>query len=472
MRSVPIRVRVAGAFAFAMAVVLTATGWFVYTSTNSHLTQALDQNLRLRADDLTALVQQPNASLAQTSNSRFIELGEAYAQLLGQSGRVIDATRPLDRLSLLSSGELSRAQDGSIFADRARVPGLDEPSRLLATPIQRDGKALILVVGTTAQDRAETLSSLRDRLLIAVPVALLLATIAGYLLAGLSLHPVEAMRRRAAAISAETPGERLPVPATRDEVQRLGETLNSMLARLEAALERERDFVADAGHELRTPLALLRTELELALRHGETVEELRNAVRASEEEVERLVQLAEDLLLIARTDKGELELRRERVDVHTLLASVSSRFEWRAAEAGREIIVHGHSDVSLTGDWLRLQQALGNLVDNALRHGSGRVELAALTGPNATLELHVRDEGPGFLPDFLPRAFERFTRPSADRAGRGSGLGLSIVQTIAFAHGGAALARNPDRGGADVWIALPLPVATDTTQALLPAAQD
>src|SRR5262249_13913228 len=185
----------------------------------------------------------------------------------------------------------------STFIDRARVPGLTEPSRLLATPIQRDRRTFVLVVGTTAQDRAETLSSLRDRLLIAIPVALLLATIAGYLLAGLSLRPVEAMRRRAAAISAERPSERLPVPATRDEVQRLGETLNSMLERLEAALERERDFVADAGHELRTPLALLRTELELALRHGETVDELRDAVRASEEEVERLVHPAPDLLL-------------------------------------------------------------------------------------------------------------------------------------------------------------------------------
>jgi signal transduction histidine kinase len=426
---------------------------------SSHLTQALDQNLRLRADDLSALVRQPQASLAETSNSRFIELGEAYAQLLDPSGRVLDATRPLQRASLLSSDELSRATDGSTFVDRRRIPGLDEPSRLLATPIRKDGRALVLVVGTTAQDRAETLSSLRDRLLIAIPVALLVAMIAGYLLAGLSLHPVEAMRRRAEAISAETPGERLPVPAARDEVQRLAETLNSMLARLEAALERQRDFVADAGHELRTPLALLRTELELALRHGRSAEELREAVRVSEVEVERLVQLAEDLLLIARTDKGELELRHEQIDVQTLLTSVATRFEWRAEEAGRTINVHDGADVVVTGDRLRLEQAVGNLVDNALRHGSGAVELGARTGPNKTLELHVRDDGPGFPSDFVPRAFERFSRPDPDRAGRGSGLGLSIVQTVAVAHGGWAHAENRHQGGADVWIVLPLELA-------------
>jgi hypothetical protein len=116
----------------------------------------------------------------------------------------------------LTPAELERAKRESIFANRTSVPGLEEPSRLLASPIERDGKALVLVVGTTSQDRAETLSSLRDELLIAGPVALLLATIAGYFLAGLSLHPVEAMRRRAAVISAETPAERLPVPTTGD----------------------------------------------------------------------------------------------------------------------------------------------------------------------------------------------------------------------------------------------------------------
>src|SRR5262249_51511614 len=150
--------------------------------------------------------------------------------------------------------------------------------------------------------------------LIAGPVALLLASLAGYLLAGVALRPVEAMRRRAAEISAETPGERLPVPATSDELERLGETLNEMLERLEDALRREREFVADAGHELRTPLALLRTELELALRHAESPDELRAAVRRSAAEVDRLAQLSEDLLLLARTEHGELPLNVETLE--------------------------------------------------------------------------------------------------------------------------------------------------------------
>jgi signal transduction histidine kinase len=439
-----------------MAIVLVGTGWFVYVSLSSHLSTALDHDLRLRAEDLTALVRAPDGSLAATSNPRFIESGEAYAQLVDASGHVVDATKPLDAASLLTPRELQRALGEPFFGDRHRVPGLDEPSRFLATPVERAGQSMVLVVGATLGDRTDTLASLRDGLLIALPLALLLATASGYALAGLALRPVEVMRRRAAAVSADAPGERLPVPRTGDELERLGETLNEMLARLEAAVERERDFVADAGHELRTPLALLRTELELALKHGESAEELREAIRSSSEEAERLVQLAEDLLLIARSDKGELPLRRERIDVSSLLASVATRFEWRAQRTGREILHTAPAGMEVNGDRIRLEQALGNLVDNALRHGAGTVRIEAAAEPDQRVALCVRDEGPGFPPDFLSIAFERFTRPSANRQGPGSGLGLAIVQTIAVAHGGIAVAANREEGGADVSIVLPL----------------
>ena len=339
MSRVPIRVRVAAAFALAMAVVLAGTGWFLYARLGSHLALALDRELRLRAQDLAALVRERDGSLAAAGGGRLVERGESYAQLLDADGHVVDGTRPLGRVSLLTVGELRNAREETFFSDRRSVPGLDEPSRLLATPIERRGRRLVLIVGATRQDRAETLASLRDELLIAGPLALALASLAGYFLAGLSLRPVESMRRRAATISAETPGERLPVPATRDELERLGDTLNAMLARLDAALQRERDFVADAGHELRTPLALLRTELELALRHGETIEELRDAVRRSSQEVDRLAQLAEDLLLTARAESGRVPLQRETLDVTELLAAVATRFSWRAEEAGRQITV-------------------------------------------------------------------------------------------------------------------------------------
>ena len=434
MSRLPIRLRVTAAFAVAMAVVLAALGWFLYARLDSHLRTELDTSLQVRADDLAALVRD-GGSLAPSGRG-LIEPGESFAQLLGRDGRVLDATRPLRHTALLDPAAIH----GATYENRASVPGLNESARLLAVPVPRG----VLIVGATRQNNAETLASFRTELLIAGPVALLLASLAGYLLAGLSLRPVESMRRRAAAISAETPGERLPVPQTRDEVERLGATLNEMLERLEAGLQRERDFVADAGHELRTPLALLRTELELALRQGRSEEELREALRASVEEVDRLAQLADDLLLIARYDRGRLPLRVEPLDAGSLLDTVISRFQWRADEASRQLASEAESGLTVSGDRLRLEQALGNLVDNALRYGRGRVTLQAAAA-NGRVELAVEDQGDGFGDE----CFERFRR--ARHEGAGAGLGLAIVRVIAEAHGGSADVA----GGSRVRLVLP-----------------
>jgi heavy metal sensor kinase len=450
----PIRLRVTAAFAVAMAVVLACSGLFLYMRLQSHLALALDRELQLRVQDLALLVRQPHSSLAQDNSGRFVERGESYAQLLASDGRVLDATRPLARASLLSRPELRRASRGPIYLDKPSVPGLNEGSRLLATTVTRSAGPVVLVVGETRQNDLETLASFRDELLVAGPIALLLACGVGYLLAGVSLRQVESMRQRAAGLSAETPGERLPVPPTGDEVQRLGETLNEMLDRLEAALQRERNFVADAGHELRTPLALLRTELELALRQSTTAEELREAVRWSSYEADRLSQLAEDLLVIARTDRGRLPLRLEPLAVEALFVAVASRFEWRAQELGKTIRSTGASDLHVTGDRLRLEQALANLVDNALRYGGDEISLRA-ERRGSDVELHVADNGEGFPEAFLPRAFERFTRADAARGGDGSGLGLAIVETIAKSHGGTACVAAAANGGTEAWLTVP-----------------
>ncbi len=453
MSRVPIRLRVAAAFAIAMAVVLGASGWYLYTSLGHHLSNALDRQLKVRADDLVAVVADPDANLASATDRPFIERGETYAQLVAANGAVVQGTPPLGRAPVLTHEEVGRAMQGSLFGERARVRGLDEPSRFLAIPVSRGDTGYVLLVGATLENRAETLASLRDQLLIAGPVALLVATGAGYLLAGLSLRPVDSMRRRAASISAERPGERLPVPHTRDELERLGQTLNEMLDRLEEALARERSFVADAGHELRTPLALLRTELELALRHSSSTDELREAVRRSSEEVDRLAQLAEDLLLLARSHGGGLPLRVEALDAADLLTSVASRFEWRAQAVSRPIVTSEPDGLRLQGDKLRIEQALGNLVDNALRYGEGAVRVSARPA-GAMVELHVADEGAGFPPEFLGRAFERFSRHDHGRARGGAGLGLAIVRAIAEAHGGSAHAGRGETG-ADVWLRVP-----------------
>jgi signal transduction histidine kinase len=241
------------------------------------------------------------------------------------------------------------------------------------------------------------------------------------------MRPVEAMRRRAAAGD-----ERLPLPAAHDEIRRLGETLNGLLARLRGSIERERRFVADASHELRTPLAVLKTELEAALRDPEPHAAISSAI----EEVDRLSQLAEDLLVLARSEEGELPVRRETLPVHPLLEGVRDRYADRATRAGRAIRVED-GDATINADPLRLRQALGNLVDNALRHGAGDVVLRA-EPDDGGIALEVSDGGPGFAPDIAGRAFERFARGDVARTRGGTGLGLAIVRAIAEAHGGHA----------------------------------
>ena len=193
----------------------------------------------------------------------------------------------------------------------------------------------VVVVGTSTESRGESLALLQ-LLLIGGPIALVLASIAAYGVTAAALRPVEAMRARAAEISAVEPDQRLPVPPTHDEIGRLGGTLNEMLERLGEALEHERAFVADASHELRTPLAILKTELELALGRGRSPEELEAAVGSAAEETDRLTQLAEDLLTIAQTDRGELPVA-PGTDPRRGPRRRRRRFGRRAADQGRSL---------------------------------------------------------------------------------------------------------------------------------------
>ncbi len=439
-------------FAAVMALVLGATGVFVYLRFASELDSTINSGLRSRSSDVVALVREADSGLRERNRS-LVGREDSFAEVLDAGGRVSDSSAAVGGQVLLSPGELRRALREPIFVDRGPLPGLEDDSRLLAVPVSARGERLVVVVGTSTEARNESLTDLVQLLLIGGAAALILASLAAYWVAAAALRPVEAMRSRAAVISAAEPAQRLPVPATDDEVARLGRTLNEMLERLGEALEHERAFVADASHELRTPLAILRTELELALAEGRSPEELRAALASAAEETDRLTQLSEDLLTIAQTERGELPLRLGRVGVDEVLDGVSRRFSRRAAAAGRSIDVRA-SGIEFEADRLRLDQALGNMVDNALRYGAGPIELEA-GDADGVVELHVLDRGPGFRDEFAARAFERFSRGSAGARDGGAGLGLAIVETVARAHGGQARTAPREGGGADVWLTFP-----------------
>jgi signal transduction histidine kinase len=439
-----------------MALVLGATGVFIYLRYSSELNRTIDAGLQSRAADVASLVRDSDSGLRPSQG--LVEGSDSFAVVLNAGGGVEDSSLPAGAHFRFPANRLDEAQRGSVFVEGAAVPSTGDRAKLLAVPVREERLNRVVVVGTSTGERDEALTDLLQLLLVGGPIALLLASLAGYGVAAAALRPVETMRSRAADISAAVPDQRLPVPASGDEIARLGTTLNEMLDRLGEALEHERTFVADASHELRTPLAILRTELELALGEGRSPEELRAALASAAEETDRLIQLSEDLLTIAQTERGELPLRIAPTALRETFATVSDRFARRAAEAGRRIEIDAAA-VTLDADRLRLDQAIGNMVDNSLRYGAGPIGLSA-EARDGEVEIHVTDRGSGFDPEFLGRAFERFSRRSPSRGDDGSGLGLAIVRTVARAHGGEAHAGNREGGGAEVWITLPLSSAS------------
>jgi signal transduction histidine kinase len=453
VRRLSIRLRITIAFAGVMAVLLAGLGLYIYLRFENQLNETINNGLISRAQDVGTLINRSPGTLSGGGN---LPGEDTFAQVLTPNGKVFGATAAgLSHGSLLTPAELAEATRGPVRLDRGDVEAVEGPARLFAKPLPTTGgRTLVVLTGTSLDDRNEALGNLRTILLVGGPVALLLASLAGYIVAFGALRPVEAMRRRAAAISAAEPEQRLPLPEAHDELHRLGETLNEMLGRLEVALERERAFVDDASHELRTPLALHKTELELALRYAKTEEEWRAAITSAIEEVDRLSALAEDLLVLARSEEGKLALHLRTVRVSDLLGGVRERFAARIDGSGRSLVVEPADGLTIDGDPVRLEQALTNLVENAIDHGGGEITVRARQAAE-DLEIHVEDRGPGFPPDFLDRAFERFSRPDQARGGDGTGLGLAIVEAIARAHRGSAHAANRGDSGADVWIELP-----------------
>jgi len=411
-----------------MLLMLASAALFVYLRLRADLDDRIDASLRSR---VVALVEpQGEPSLAGVALE---DPEETFVQLLSPTGEVLDLVGTL-RGPALSPAETQRAAAGTVSLERA-LNGVDGRARLLAD--SGAGDRTVVVAGQSLLDRNDALANVVSSFAVGGGIATLLASMIGYLLAAAGLAPVEAMRLRAREVSLRPSDEGLPLPAAHDEIRRLGETLNEMLARLRAAFERVSRFVADASHELRTPIAIIKTELEGALQVSGPATPAHAALVAAAEECDRLAQLAEDLLVIARAADGQLPIRPESTEVSALLGDVRERFTDRAWRRGRVIRIDAEPDLIMRADPFRVRQAVGNLVENALRHGDGDIVLAARRAAGG-LELDVCDEGPGLPPDLAPRAFQRFARGDRARSGEGVGLGLAIVQAIAVAHGGSA----------------------------------
>jgi len=302
-----------------------------------------------------------------------------------------------------------------------------------------------------------TLDEIRNQLLVALPTALLLASVLGWWLARGSLRPIATITDTARRIRTGDSRESIPTSGSGDELDRLAVTLNEMMARIHRDMQRMRRFSTDAAHELRTPLSLMRSNVEVVLERDRSAEAYRRALRDTIAQVEHMAAGVEALLTLSRSESGLSPERKVDVALAPLIRSVAEFFEPIAAEKGIELHCRPLPEAELRGEPVWLHQLVSNLLHNALRYtpNRGRIEVG-LYCENGCAEISVADTGPGIPTAERERIFERFYRGEADRGAEGMGLGLSLVHEIARAHGGCVTVEDASGGGALFRVTLPL----------------
>jgi two-component system OmpR family sensor kinase len=477
-----VRFRLCVAFTLtSVAVTLGGSLLFMHVL-NAGLASNLDNTLVARAQTISgaldgvAAPSLPDPLAGESSRGIAEATADTFAVVRRPSGVIVTATgAPAPHISLPAS--FRTIHGGQLVKTTLEVGG--ERYQVAALGVKRTDGIWLAISGASRRSSEETIRDLSKALLVAGPVLVLLVAVGSWVLAGSALRPVERMRRDAAA-AAGTGRERLAVPDTDDELARLAVTLNELLERLGASLGRQQDLVADAGHELRTPLAILRTELELASRPGRSHAELTDAVEHAAIEVDRLSQLAEDLLFLARADGQGALVRPQPTDVASVLTASARSARAAADTSGVELQVEVEPTLTAVLDPGAVRRAIDNMLSNAIEYaplgtvaawaGASVKLTCALSADSSRLIISVTDTGPGFPVDFLPHAFDRFRRADPARSHghgqRGAGLGLAVVREIAEAHGGSAEAVNLLLGGARVSVTLPCEAAPEASLVL------
>ncbi|GGL17024.1 two-component sensor histidine kinase [Mangrovihabitans endophyticus] len=446
-RRLSLRARLTGASALALAFGLAAGGVVLVAVLNFALLRAINTEALDTARAVANLVNQDALSDPVPVSPGM------QVQVVDARGRVLAVSATADRLvPILYPEELDRLSDGSGTVIPGSRIGLRGETRVVVVSAGLPSDPVRVLVARSTADVAQGVHLLRITLLIAFPLLVVLLALVSWRVAGAALRPVEALRRGAEDITGGTRHGRLPVPGSRDEIHRLAVTLNGMLHRLETARVRQRAFVADAAHELRSPLTNMRTEIEVAqhLRDDTDWPALSVDLLA---DVHRLSRLVDDLLLLARADDGGTpHVPVERVDLVGLLAAMAARYPAVAfSSPARSSAV---TTWEVLGDPDALSRVVANLLDNAVRHAEHvRLTLAA---DGAYRTFSVIDDGPGIAPADRERVFDRFTRLDDARArdAGGTGLGLAIVRELVRRHDGT-VALADARPGLRVDVRLP-----------------
>jgi two-component system, OmpR family, sensor kinase len=457
---VPIRLRLTLVVAATTIALVAVVGLLGPRALRASLVDAIDQDLAGRVTPIVRAVTDPDDDTVDVGDLRdeVNAVPESFAQILNPSGRVLAASPGLESRPLVPAPVLAGLADGPVSLEQPLPGDGGEQVRLLVVPAARPDGRYVVAVGSSLAATEAAVDRVRAGVGVGGVAVVLLAGLGAWLLAGAALRPVERLRAAVAAVPPDQPGRTLQVPATRDELAALARTMNQLLGRISQALERERRLIADASHELRSPLAVLRTELELANQPARSRAELAESVSHAAREADRVARLADDLLFLARTDQGGPVVHPVRQPLRPVLAGAVTAAAGRAAAGDVRLDLEVDQGLDAPIDADRLRQAADNLLDNALRmapRGSA-VRVRAERG-DGLVAVVVSDAGPGFPADFLPHAFERFRRadPARAREHGGAGLGLAIVEAIARGHRGRAEAANLPDGGAEVRLLLP-----------------
>ena len=371
----------------------------------------------------------------------------AQAQVIAPDGRVLAASRTLTGLPAVYT-----LPPGSSTPVRQKAANGVIPTevRVVAIRTTRAGRPVTIITGTPSGLLREVNEEFIHQLLIGLPVILALAAVTVWLVVGRALRPVERIRHVVTDITSADLTRRVPEPATADEIGNLARTMNDMLSRLDGAAQRQRRFVADASHELRSPLAAIRTTLEVGMAHPDRAPWPAIAERATRQ-AQRLEDLIQQLLLLAKTDERQLTAQRRHVDLGALLAGIRTT---TALRAGIDLTVTG--DAAITGDPNHLERLFRNLVDNAVRHADAAVTVT-VTATADTVRVDVDDDGPGIPAPDRDRVFDRFVRldTSRERGTGSAGLGLAIAREIVHTHHGHIAITDSPTGGARISVTLP-----------------
>ncbi len=474
-----LRVRLGLWYAVALALVISVFGGLLYGIVRHQLVRHHDHDLLSAASSVEAvLAERPDSQdLTENQGRRLDQIGQIIV-LHETAGKpsLLHRTPDAAGLPLASLRDLTEAH--ATFSIIPVAPGQEALLRVYSRPFSSPtGRRGVIRVAHSLGDLPRSLTSLRLALLVLSPIAILGSAFAGYWLAGRALAPVDQMTRLAREIEAGSLSRRLPSASTDDEIGRLADTFNQMIARLESSFAAMRRFTADASHELRGPLATMRAAIDVALAQPRDVAEYRRALASVGEDVDRLRSITEDLLLLARADSGRIELAREAVDLDLLVREVCDSLQPVAASGGVRLDARCLHTVTIRGDEHWLRQLVFGLLDNAIKFSrpndpSTQVPLVTVevVGGENGATLWVRDTGPGIAERDRPHVFERFYRgdPARSlRAGEGTGLGLAIAAWIVRAHDGHIAVENMPAGGTQFEIRLPSAAATPGAKAAI-----